>query len=454
MSAPTPSLREQGVQALHEGNLDKAIDLLARAVMADDKDAEAKALLGITYSQKGLHTQAKRALQTAVELHPNNANYRFNLGVVLERAGDMPGAAAAYRDTLAINKDHAQARTKLQAIPNAHQLLANAPPSSPSGPGAPPPPGAGMPPPGGAPPAYNTPPAYGAPPGQPGQFGQAPPPPAGYGAPPGAPPSYGPAPMGSPPPMPQVGGPPLGGPPPGAPPMGMPPMPGAPPMPGVPMGGPPMGGGLNAPQGPPGTVQCARCGQFSRPGLTCEWCSAPMAPPPARPTQTPGAMVGGPAPAPYSYSAAPNTSDMTKSEAFFRRFGATMIDGMLLGAIGFVVGLVMGGTAAVTTGGGSADSPAALAAQAGANLALLVVQFLYYGFMYSTRGQTLGKMALGIRVVTADGSNPGFWRGGFRDTFGHMISGCLCGLGYLSMLWDNEQQTWHDKLFGTYVVRA
>lgn len=260
MSAPTPSIREQGVQALREGNLDKAIDLLARAVMADDSDAEAKALLGVVYSQKGIHAQAARALRTAVELQPQNPNFRYNLGVVLERSGDMAGAAAAFRDTLALNKDHAQARAKLQAIPNAHQLLANAPPSAAGG-AVPPPPAAAPHAPGGGPPAYGAPPGYGAPPaGSPGA-------PPGYGAPPPGPHAAPPSGPGSPPPgINPMGGPPMGGSPAGGPPPGM-------------HGATPMGGGLNAPQGPPGTVQCPRCSQFSRLGMTCEWCSAPLAPP-------------------------------------------------------------------------------------------------------------------------------------------------------------------------------
>jgi Flp pilus assembly protein TadD len=132
---PTPSLRDQGVQALQEGNLDRAIDLLARAVMADDQDAEAKAVLGIAYSQKGLHAQAKRALQTATEIQPHNPNFRYNLGVILERAGDKQGAAIAFRDTLQLNPQHGQAKAKLQAMgPEVHGLLASAPkPIDPAG---------------------------------------------------------------------------------------------------------------------------------------------------------------------------------------------------------------------------------------------------------------------------------------------------------------------------------
>src|SRR4051812_19882263 len=113
MEPPTPSNRDQGLQAPQQGDMDRAIALLARAVMADDQDAEAKALLGVAYSQKGLHAQAKRALQTASELQPQNPNFRFNLGVVLERGGDPAGAAAAYRGTLQLDPQHAQARARL-----------------------------------------------------------------------------------------------------------------------------------------------------------------------------------------------------------------------------------------------------------------------------------------------------------------------------------------------------
>jgi hypothetical protein len=264
MAAPTPSPRDQGIQALQEGRLDQAIELLARAVMADDKDADAKAMLGIAYSQKGLHAQAKRALQTAVELQPQNANFRFNLGVVLERAGDMQGAAVAYRDAMQINPQHAQARAKLQAMgPQAHALLASAPkPVEPVGV-----------------PTYNQPqePSYS--------------PPPTFAAPPSGPPAGGP-PIGAPP----IGGAPGAGPPIGAaaqPPPG-PTIGGPPPIGGPPgMGGPPqLGGGLNAAQGPPGTVQCPKCQQFSKAGLSCEWCASPLAPP--RQTAAP-ASIGGPA---------------------------------------------------------------------------------------------------------------------------------------------------------------
>ncbi|MFN3651833.1 MAG: RDD family protein [Armatimonadota bacterium] len=398
METPTPSLREQGIQALKEGALDRAIDLLARAVMANDNDADAKAFLGVAYSQKGLHAQAKRALQTAVELQPQNANYQYNLGVALERAGDMQGAAVAYRDALQLNKDHAQARAKLQAMgPAAQQLLANAPKPVPP---------VGVP-------TYNTPPSQPTQPTQP----PAPPSPGGYAPPP--------------PPMP--------GP------------PGAVPGPGY---APPHGDPL-AQGAPPGTVQCPSCGQFSQPGISCEWCSGALAAPapaPAAPAYGPAAQPGGFHAQPYgAYGMAPS---MTSGEAFGRRLGAALIDNILLSII--IYGLLFGAGFTIMSSVGPGGEPSTgQAALLGYLLYInpYVLMALYFGAMYASRGQSLGKMATGIRVVGPDGDNPGFFRGAFRDSLGKAISG-ICLLGYLWMLWDPEQQTWHDKIFGTHVERA
>ena len=135
MESATPNLREQGGQALRDGEIDRAVDLLARAVMTDGQDAEAEALLGVAYSQKGLHPQAKRALQTAIELRPQEIRYQFNLGVALEQASDWNGAANAYQRVLQVNPEHPQARAKLQALGSKVQSSAPAPGGATSGTG-------------------------------------------------------------------------------------------------------------------------------------------------------------------------------------------------------------------------------------------------------------------------------------------------------------------------------
>src|SRR5258707_5684455 len=116
MDSATPSLRARGIEALRAGHLEQAIDLLVRAVVADGRDAEAQAFLGVAYSQKGLHSEARRALQTAVDQEPRSASHWYNLGTALERAGDMPAAAAAYGEVLRINPVHGPAQARRQAL--------------------------------------------------------------------------------------------------------------------------------------------------------------------------------------------------------------------------------------------------------------------------------------------------------------------------------------------------
>lgn len=69
-------------------------------------------------------------------------------------------------------------------------------------------------------------------------------------------------------------------------------------------------------------------------------------------------------------------------------------------------------------------------------------------------GQTPGKKAMNIRVVDAITFGPlGAGKAAFRY-FGRIVSGIPCSLGNLWALWDPEQQTWHDKIAGTFVVSA
>ena len=83
----------------------------------------------------------------------------------------------------------------------------------------------------------------------------------------------------------------------------------------------------------------------------------------------------------------------------------------------------------------------------------LVVPVAYHWYFWTQRdGQTPGKFALGIRVVKADGT-------AIRDTdaviraIGYQVSSWFFCLGYIWAIFDKNNQTWHDKLAGTYVVR-
>jgi uncharacterized RDD family membrane protein YckC len=67
-------------------------------------------------------------------------------------------------------------------------------------------------------------------------------------------------------------------------------------------------------------------------------------------------------------------------------------------------------------------------------------------------GQTLGKRALGIRVIDQNTGGPiGYGRSTIR-LIGRYLSQIPCYLGYFWMLWDREKQTWYDKLSSSVVV--
>lgn len=80
---------------------------------------------------------------------------------------------------------------------------------------------------------------------------------------------------------------------------------------------------------------------------------------------------------------------------------------------------------------------------------------VYYALLEGgENGQTLGKMAVGVRVVSlADGGPIGHARA-FGRWIGRIVSGAALLLGYLWMLWDADKQTWHDKMADSVVVRV
>jgi uncharacterized RDD family membrane protein YckC len=118
--------------------------------------------------------------------------------------------------------------------------------------------------------------------------------------------------------------------------------------------------------------------------------------------------------------------------SFWQRLGAYLIDVILLA---IVLGIL---TAALKTTG---------------YLIGIAIELAYFTYFEgSPSGQTIGKRVLGLRVIDyATGGSLGYGKG-FLRTLGRIVSGAICGLGYLWSIWDKEKQTWHDKIAGTVVV--
>ena len=88
-------------------------------------------------------------------------------------------------------------------------------------------------------------------------------------------------------------------------------------------------------------------------------------------------------------------------------------------------------------------------------LVLSLVGLLYFGLLHgASRGQTIGKMAMKIRVAKRDGGGGiGLGRSVGRYLFTVVMwMTCIGGIvDHLWPLWDKDRQTLHDKLLGTVV---
>jgi uncharacterized RDD family membrane protein YckC len=81
------------------------------------------------------------------------------------------------------------------------------------------------------------------------------------------------------------------------------------------------------------------------------------------------------------------------------------------------------------------------------------VSIAYFTFFEGgPRGQTPGKAALGIRVVSRATGAPIGYGTALGRQLARIFSAIPFDLGYFWMLWDRDCQTWHDKLTDTIVV--
>ncbi|MET9766344.1 RDD family protein [Streptomyces sp. NPDC006415] len=125
------------------------------------------------------------------------------------------------------------------------------------------------------------------------------------------------------------------------------------------------------------------------------------------------------------------------------RFGGTIIDGLIIGLPYIVF---------VGIGAGMGDSTGGVMVMIGALLAFgLGIWQLY---QEGTTGQTIGKKAVGIRLLReADGRPLGFGMA-FVRRLAHFLDSIACYIGWLWPLWDEKKQTFADKVCSSVVVKA
>lgn len=113
---------------------------------------------------------------------------------------------------------------------------------------------------------------------------------------------------------------------------------------------------------------------------------------------------------------------------FWIRAGASIIDGLIFMVLGYF-------------------TPASLAF-----LSNVVLPAAYTIYLWLSKGQTVGKMVLGLYVISTDGTPLTLGKSVLRY-IGYYVSGIMLGLGFLAVLVDDARRGVHDRIAGTIVVR-
>jgi uncharacterized RDD family membrane protein YckC len=135
-----------------------------------------------------------------------------------------------------------------------------------------------------------------------------------------------------------------------------------------------------------------------------------------------------------SYSPPGGSGPSGPRSGFWRRFAAAFVDGILVGIVASILGAIFGVERNASNGIGT------------------LLGLVYYTYFEGSSGQTVGKKALGIRVIDLSGGGPIGYGRAFIRYIGRFVSAIVIFLGYLWMLWDKEKQTWHDKFANSVVV--
>lgn len=166
--------------------------------------------------------------------------------------------------------------------------------------------------------------------------------------------------------------------------------------------------------------------------------AVPTTPPPPPPFRTP--------------PRAPIPTDVVYA-GFIRRWAALLLDGLVLGAISFVLIFVLAMAIGLSVlGHGHEPNPAVAAWFLLIYPLIFGLALLYYSLQESSVHQaTLGKRALGIKVTDLDGRRIS-WKHAIGRWFAAALSHLTMDIGFLMAAFTERKQALHDMVAGTLVV--
>ena len=154
---------------------------------------------------------------------------------------------------------------------------------------------------------------------------------------------------------------------------------------------------------------------------------------------------GSPAPPPPVWDARPIGPDHVAYGGFWIRVMAYIIDGILLTIVYGIVARLLG--IDVFESDWKHYDPMS-------NLISLVIGWLYFALLESSeRGATVGKMAMGLRVVTSDGRRLSFMNATGRY-FAKILSAIILFIGFIMVAFTDRKRGLHDMIAGTLVIKT
>ncbi|MBN1847088.1 MAG: RDD family protein [Deltaproteobacteria bacterium] len=128
---------------------------------------------------------------------------------------------------------------------------------------------------------------------------------------------------------------------------------------------------------------------------------------------------------------------------FWIRFGAKIIDGIIISVINEMIEFAAGFVWI------SASNPS----RTGISFLLQVaVTAAYTTFLLGRYGATIGKMACKLKVVTPEGEPISYLRA-FARHFAEWLSALILFIGYIMAAFDEQKRSLHDRICDTRVVR-
>lgn len=118
---------------------------------------------------------------------------------------------------------------------------------------------------------------------------------------------------------------------------------------------------------------------------------------------------------------------------FWLRLGAGVIDLLILGSVVGIIAYFFPSPIVWSTSG-------------------VAISIVYWMGFWVWRGQTPGKMAVGVKVIRTD-SSPVKWQCAICRCLGYVVSAITLFIGFIWVAFDGRKQGIHDKIADTYVVK-